>query len=59
MKRKQAPPAPPVPFNGARDTETLQDMGLVTMAYRDACTMPDADGRRWWIPANLASPDLA
>ena len=57
MKNKQAPP-PPVPFTGA-DNDTLQAMGLTVMSYRDACTEPDAEGRRWWIPANLAGPDLA
>ena len=58
MKRNQTP-APPVPFDGARDTDTMCAMGLTTMWYRKICTEPDTEGRRWWIPEIVAGADLA
>ena len=58
MKRKQTSAAPPEPFSGA-DHATMQDMDLTVMQYRNTCTPPDAEGKRYWLPRIVAGADLA
>lgn len=59
MKRSgsiKKPAAVEPAFTGA-DHDTLKALGLCVISYQRETTLPDAEGRRWWLPRDIIGTD--